>query len=214
MTPSEVITEVRRLTSDTRTPSRLSDSILLGFVNQTLKRMAILRPDLFTTIGDVATTPNVVLQALPAGAIRLVEFFQVKGGSAIHEVERDMLDRSAPTWTSDPAGTPVNFVRHPRNPYRYFLYPRPQAGIVLIGEYVQSPANYALDQTIANLPDAYFPSVVDGAVALAQSIDNEHVLSGRAKLFQDMFVQSLSVGLQSRTLTDNESGGAPAPRSQ
>ena len=212
MTPSEVITEVRRLTTDTRTPNRLDDSILLGFVNQTLKRMAILRPDLFTAVGDIVTTANAVLQTLPDGAIRLVELFQVKNGGAIHEVERDMLDRSSPTWTSDPAGVPVNYVRHPRNPYRYFLYPRPQAGIVLIGEYVQTPPTYTINQMVANLPDAYFPVVVDGTVALAQSIDNEHVLSGRAKLFQDNFVQSLNVGLQSRALTDNEAGAVPASR--
>ena len=212
MTPNEVITEVRRLTSDTRTPSRLSDSVLLGFVNQTLKRMAILRPDLFIVTGDIPTTPNAVLQTLPAGAIRLVELFYVKNGGAIHSVERDMLDRLSPTWPSDPAGVPVNYVRHPRNPYRYFLYPRPQAGVILVGEYVQTPVTYTLDQTIANLPDAYFPVLIDGTVALAQSIDNEHVLSGRAKLFEDNFVQSLNVGLQSRALTDNEAGAVPAQR--
>ena len=206
MTPNEVITEVRRLTSDTRTPNRLSDSILLGFVNQTLKRMAVLRPDLFTTVGEVSTTPNNVLQTLPAGATRLVEVFHVKNGSAVDEVSREMLDRSAPTWTSDPAGVPVNYVRHPRNPYRYFLYPRPQAGIILIAEYAQTPSSYTGDQSIAVLPDAYFPVIVDGTVFLAQSIDDEHVNSGRAKLFQDSFTQALSVGLQSRGVTDAESG--------
>ncbi len=31
MTPNEVITEVRRLIQDTRTPYRYSDAVLLGF---------------------------------------------------------------------------------------------------------------------------------------------------------------------------------------
>jgi hypothetical protein len=48
---------------------------------------------------------------------------------------------------------------------------------------------------------------VDGVVFLAESIDNEHVNSGRAKLFQDSFVQGLGVSLQSRTITDTETGG-------
>ncbi len=42
---------------------------------------------------------------------------------------------------------------------------------------------------------------------LAESIDNEHVNSGRAKLFQDAFIQGLGVSLQSRSVTDTESGG-------
>ena len=49
--------------------------------------------------------------------------------------------------------------------------------------------------------------MVEGAVYLAESVDNEHVNSGRAKLFQDAFVQGLGVGLQSRVITDTEAGG-------
>jgi hypothetical protein len=98
-------------------------------------------------------------------------------------------------------------MRHVRNPYRYFLYPRPTAGIQLVAEYAQIPPDYTLNQEIAELRDAYFPTVIDGVVFLAESIDNEHVNSNRAKLFQDSFVQSLGVSLQSRTITDTEEGG-------
>jgi hypothetical protein len=72
---------------------------------------------------------------------------------------------------------------------------------------VQSPQPYTLAQTIGLLPDSYLPVVVDGTVYLAESVDNEHVNSGRAKLFFDSFTQSLGVGLQSRTITDTEEGG-------
>ena len=53
MTPSEVIQEVRRLSLDVRQPVRYSDAELLGYVNQTIKRIAVLRPDLFTTIEPI-----------------------------------------------------------------------------------------------------------------------------------------------------------------
>lgn len=208
MTPNEVITEVRRLIQDTRVGAyRYSDASLLGYVNQTLKRMVVLRPDLFMTVGELTTTPNTVVQSLPSGAYRLSEIFSVKDGNAVIEVNRDMLDQSAPGWVSEAAGTPVNFARHVRNPTKYFLYPRPTTGIVLIGEYVATPPNYTADQTIAVLPDTYFPTLVDGTIFLAESEDNEHVNSGRAKLFQDSFTQSLGVGLQTRAVTDTEEGG-------
>lgn len=207
MAPNEVITEVRRLIQDTKTPYRYSDAVLLGFVNQTLKRMVMLRPDLFAVIGDFTTTPNTVLQSCPADSMRLIEVFQVKNGNAVVEVSRETLDRTVPGWLNEPAGQPVNFMRHVRNPNRFFVYPRPSAGVVLVGEYAQTPPDYALGDEITYPIDTYFPVVVDGVVFLAESIDNEHVNSNRAKLFQDGFVQGLGVSLQTRTLTDTEAGG-------
>jgi hypothetical protein len=207
MTPAEVIVEVRRLLSDTLAPQRYSDTVLLGFVNQTIKRMAILRPDLFAVIGNISTTANTVLQSMPSDSIRLMEIFQVVNGDAVTEVSRDTFDQTYPNWVSETPGTPVNFMRHVRNPNKFFVYPRPVSGVVLVGEYAQSPTDYDVDDTILLLPDAYFPTIVDGTVFLAESIDDESVSSGRAKLYQDSFTQSLGVALQSRTVTDSEEGG-------
>jgi len=212
MTPGEIITEVRALIQDTRAPQRYSDAFLLGFVNQTLKRMVMLRPDLSALIGDISTTANTVLQSLPADSMRLIEVFQVKDGSAVTEVSRDMLDQMAPTWVSDPAGTPVNFMRHVRNPNVYFLYPAPTAGVILTAEYAKVPTDYALGDTITAPIDAYFPTLVDGTVYLAESIDDEHVNSGRAKLFFESFTQGMGLSLGSRELTDNDDAGLD-PRS-
>jgi hypothetical protein len=207
MTPTEVITEARVLIQDTKVPYRYSDTVLLGFVNQTIRRMVMLRPDLFTTVTDITTTADICEQALPSTAVRLVEIFRVKNSTSIEEVDRDLFDRSYPQWTTDASGTPTKYIRHPRNPRAYFLYPRPTAGTVLVGEYVVTPPVYALADSIAVLPNAYFGALIDGTVYLAESIDNEHVNSGRAKMFYDSFVQTLGVDLQSRTVTDTESGG-------
>lgn len=207
MTPNEVITEVRRLIQDTKAPFRYSDTVMLGFVNQTFKKMVVLRPDLFAVISDFATTAGSVLQNCPADSTRLIEIFQVKNGSAVTEVTRRVLDQTFPTWVNDPPDVPINFMRHVRNPNRFFVYPAPVAGTVLVGEYAQTPPDYTINQEVALPTDAYFPVVVDGTVFLAESIDNEHVNSNRAKLFQDAFVQALGVGLQSRTVTDTDEGG-------
>jgi hypothetical protein len=98
-------------------------------------------------------------------------------------------------------------MRHVRNPNKFFVYPRPTAGVILVGEYAQVPPNYALNDTILRIPDAFFPVLVDGVVFLAESVDNEHVNSGRAKLFQDAYTQALGVSLQSRVVTDTEESG-------
>ncbi len=206
MTPAEVIGEVRNIIQDTRLPYRYSDTVLLGFVNQTLKKIVTFRPDAFSYIGTISTTAGSVLQSLPADAVRLVEIFQVTNGNAVTEANRETLDQMYPGWVSEAAGTPVNFMRHQRNPTRYFLYPRPAAGITLVGEYVQAPQTYTINQTITLIPDSFFPIVVDGTVYLAESVDNEHVNSERAKLFYNAFIESMGASLGSRVISDVESG--------
>ena len=207
MTPANVITEARKLISDVRDTQRYSDADMLGFVNQTLKRMAMYRPDLFLQVGEITTTPNTTLQTMPADSIRLVEIFGVKGGDTVTEVDRDTFDQTFPGWRSQPAGPPVNFMRHVRNPNLYFLYPQPSSGVILLAEYAKVPTDYALNDPITAPIDAYFPTVVDGTVYLAESVDDEHVNSGRAKLFLDSFTQGLGVSLQSREITDDKNSG-------
>ena len=89
----------------------------------------------------------------------------------------------------------------------FFIYPKAPANQTLIGEYAQTPPVYAGDATVALLPDAYFPVVIDATVFIAESVDNEHVNSNRAQLFQTSFTQALGVAAQSRAITDTERGG-------
>lgn len=212
MTPADVIAEVRRLVQDMVAPYRYSDADLLGYVNQTLKRMVLLRPDLFGVITDVSTTAGSAVQSLPSDAVRLIDVFSVKGVGAVTETDRETMDRNYPAWAVEAAGTPVNYMRHVKNPTRFFLYPPPAAGVQLTVEYAQVPPTYGLADTIASLPDAFLPTIVNGTVYLAQSIDDEHVSSGRAKLFLDAFTQDLAGAFSSRTVTDTKAAGLKPSR--
>jgi hypothetical protein len=212
VTPADVITEVRRIVQDTAAPYRYSDTDLLGYINQTLKRMALLRPDLFGVIEDFVTTASSAVQTLPTDAIRLIDVFSVKGGSAVTETDRETMDRNYPSWSVEAAGTPVNYMRHVKNPTRFFLYPPPASGVQLVIEYAKVPPIYALNDTIAAVPTAFLPTIVSGAVYLAQSIDDEHVSSGRAKLFLDAFTQDLAGTFSSRTVTDTKAAGLKPSR--
>ena len=211
MTPAEVIAEVRNLISDTRATYRYSDVVLLGFVNQTIKRIVAYRPDVFSYIGNFATTADSIIQTLPADAVRLVEVFQVINGTAVTEANRETLDQMYPAWVSETSGAPVNFMRHQRNPTRFFLYPRPAAGTQLLLEYIQAPPDYTLNQTITLLPNSFFPIIVDGTVFLAESIDNEHVVAERAKLFYETFIAGINASLATRVIPDVESAAVQMP---
>jgi hypothetical protein len=198
------------LLNDTLVPYRYSDTMLLGYVNQTLKRTAVLRPDLFGETGDITVVANNALQSLPADAHRLIDIFQVKNGDTVTEVDRETMSRNHPSWMSDAAGTPVNFMRHVRNPTKFFLYPRPSANVTLVGEYAKTPIDYTINQTIDQPPTSFFGALVDGVLFLASSVDDEHVNSGRAKLFLDSFTQQLGVSLQNRALNDSKMAGLTA----
>ena len=205
---NDVITEVRRLIQDEESAVyRYSDPVLLSFANQALKRIAILRPDLFAHIGTVTCDENEVLQSAPADSIRIIEIFSVQGGDGITETTREALDQAYPTWMNDTAAATQNWMRHIRNPNKFFIYPKAPANQVLDIEYAKTPSTYAGDATVDLLSDAYIPVVVDATVFLAESIDNEHVNSNRAQLFQQSFTQALGVGIQSRAITDTEESG-------
>ena len=62
--------------------------------------------------------------------------------------------------------------------------------------------------TIDDLQDAYLPIVIEGVIYLAESIDNEHVSSGRAQMAQTTFFESLNAGLESREISDAEDGAS------
>ncbi len=210
MTPNDIIVDVRRIAQDNgllRTSNTYSAAALLAFTNQILRQTAILRPDLFTLMTDISTTPNVVEQSMPSDSIRLVNIFAVKNGNAVLEVSREAMDQSTPSWRTEAAGSPVNYMRHIRNPNRYFLYPKPASGVVLTGEYAQSPPTYTLSQTIALLPDAFQPAMVAGVLMLVSGIENPTTDSARFKQFQEVYSQTLGVNLQSRTVTDTKASG-------
>jgi hypothetical protein len=207
---NDVITEVRRILQDTNSPQRYSDSVLLGFANQALKRIAVLRPDLFAYIGEITCTANSVVQSAPADSIRLIEIYSVKDGSGVIEANREALDQAYPTWMNDTAGPAVNWMRHVRNANKFFIYPKAPVGQVLVGEYAQTPPEYDGVTPVELLPDAYSTVVIDATVFIAESVDNEHVNSNRAALFQRSFTQSLGVAAQSREITDPENAGLNA----
>ena len=204
---NDVVTEVRRILQDENTPQRYSDTVLIGFANQSLKRIAVLRPDLFAYVSTMTCTENEVIQSAPADSIRIIEVFSVSGGNGCIEVNRESLDQSYPQWMNDTASAAVNWMRHTRNANKFFIYPKAPANQVLDIEYAQTPPTYDGTTTVALLSDAYFPVVVDATVFIAESVDNEHVNSNRAKLFLQSFTSALGTNLASRITTDTEEGG-------
>ena len=181
--------------------------MLLKFANQVLRRTAIFRPDLFSLQTNLACVAGTVVQSAPADSIRLMEVYYNVNGNGIIETTREVLDQAYPSWMTDNAASTINWIRNIRNPNKFFIYPKAPTSHEIVIEYAQTPPIYTGAQAVALLPDAYFPAIVDGTVFLAESIDNEHVNSNRAALFQQSFSQALGISSQTRQITDTEGGG-------
>jgi hypothetical protein len=185
---------------------RFTDAQILTLANQTLKRMCVIRPDLFALI---TTMPTVLgnVQSAPADSMRFMEALAVVGVNNLNEINREALDLMSSSWQYATPGSPTNWMRHPRSANTFFVYPPATAGISLQIEYVQTPPVYTALQAPAILPDAYYPVVVDGTVALLEMTDNEAVNSNRAKLCYDNFTNMLQSSLQARASLDSEGAG-------
>jgi hypothetical protein len=208
VTPQSVITEVRNSIKDAdATAYRNSDTDLTLMVNRALKRIALIRPDLFTTIGTIDLVPGVVQTVTNLG--RIVEVFGVTGGDAVVEANRETLDQLSPSWRSATATpVPTNWMRHTRNPSKFFVYPPSDGTQTLDAEFTASPTTYALGDTIA-LAEVYEPAVVDMTVAEVEWADDENVLNQRAEAFFKRAKESLLLDMQERAVTDTEKGGVP-----
>tara|TARA_R100000995_G_C3478776_1_gene122595 strand:+ start:1386 stop:2033 length:648 start_codon:yes stop_codon:yes gene_type:complete len=206
---NDIITAVRRIIQDETVTFRYSDAFLLDLCNQGLKRIQLLRPDLFSFVGTVDCVENAVIQSAPSDSLRIIECYSIVGGTGLVEADREVLDQTIPTWVNTTAAAAINWMRHVRNPNKFFIYPKAPANQTLTVEYSQVPPTYAGDATVTLLPDAYIPALVDVVVFLAESIDNEHVTSGRAKMYMDLFMAELGATTASLPVTDTENAGQP-----
>ena len=206
-TVADIVADVREEIQDTLVPYRYSDEFIVRKVNQVMRRAALLRPDLFV----VVETLNCIagsLQNAPADSIRFMDAMSNTVGTALKEVSQEVLDMMVPTWEALTPGPAINWMRYPRDPNRFYVYPAATALDTLTVTYARCPATLAYLDTII-MQDVYSPVIVDGTVWLMESIDAEHVASGSAKMRQDSFMSGLSGGLTARRLTDASAAGLP-----
>jgi hypothetical protein len=206
-TVADIVADTREAIQDTLVPYRYSDEFIVRKVNQVLRRAAILRPDLFVVV-ETLTCVAGSMQTAPTDSIRFMDALSNTTGGAIKEVSQDVLDMMVPTWEALAPGPAINWMRYPRDPNRFYVYPAATAVDTLTIAYARCPSTLAISDVVV-MQDVYMPVILDGTVWLMESTDAEHVESGSAKMYQDAFVSALTGGLSSRRLTDTATAGLP-----
>jgi hypothetical protein len=204
-TVADIVLEARELLLDETAPYRYSDDFIVRKTNQVLRRMVIVRPDLFSAIAPITCVAG-TLQSCPADSVRLMDVTLNSANRVPKEINQEVLDLMFPAWGAESAEPTSNWMRYPRDPNRFYVYPPATAGEVITIVYAKSTPAYTLGDTVA-LQDAYFPVLLDGVCWLMESIDAEHVESSRAKMFKDAYEGALGAGLAARKITDTDEAG-------
>ena len=192
MTPQEIITTARYIMNDADDPYRQSDTELLGYVNEAIQSAAVIRPDLFSTVGDFTCEAGQCEQTANfLDASEVVEVLSIHGGRALTPFDINAMNLFRPTWRTDTAGEAIQWSKLQGDPLRFFVYPKAPIGQVIDVRYLRTPGTYALDQDIADLPAKYQPALVSYVVARTESKDSEHVLSQRSQAHYQEFAAQL-----------------------
>lgn len=179
---------------------RYSTESLHRYGNDALLEIAHPRPDLFSVIGEIPCEAGTTIQEAPYGALRMMDVFQVRDGRVVTEIDRAELDRYTPTWRIDPAGPALHWVRHEKDPSRFFIYPKAPANQVLVAQWSMIPGEYGYRQHLP-LP-GYATLIKDYIVFRAESRNDEPGNQQRAVAFYEHFYRVLGVSISAKEMTD------------
>lgn len=191
MTPQSIITEARYILNDVTVGEyRQSDTELLGYVNDGISEIAILRPYMFQTVGDYACIPSQCEQVTTfANASMIKKVLCIHGGAALTEFDVDMMNVFTPSWRSDTVGAARQWARMEGDLLRFFVYPpAPATAQTLDILYLANPTVLAIGVTITEIPAVFITALTDYVVFRASSKDDEHSNSGRSAALYQRFV--------------------------
>lgn len=194
MTPAEIISGARIVLNDTdATAYRYSDADLLTYVNDAVKSAATLRSDWFTSIVSVACTAGQCEQTVSvANAHALLDVISITGGSALRPFDFAAMSLFNPAWLTDTAGAATHWTKLPGDALRFFVYPKAPVAQSVSVRYVRVPTEYALGDTITDLPETTMAALIDYVIGMAESRDDEHVISQRATQFLNQFATRIA----------------------
>lgn len=189
MTPQSIITLARDPLNDTDGAAyRQSDAELLRAVNAGIKEVAIILPGLFSTVGDMTCVAGAEQAVTFTDVQTLQNVLCIHGGNALTQFDRASLDAFKPAWRTDTPAAAQQWSPIEGDPLRFLVYPPAVLGQVLDVQFVRIPTEYALTDTITELPATLESALAKYVVYWAESKDDEHVNSGRAVANYQSFV--------------------------
>ena len=187
------------LTDKQRTAWSLDD--LVHYYNSAIASIANYRPDIFATT-TVFTCAAGTRQAMPSGAIKLIEVERNTGGRKIRFFERGQLDDMDPEWMTGTGATEAEaYLHEAANPRAFWLYPGVAEGVKvdLVLSALPDPVtvNSVNSGVVVQVDDTYLTPCMDWIIYRAYMRDSDDTAnSARGQLHLQAFAQYLGVKIE------------------
>ena len=173
ITASDIIYRVRDIVMDADS-IRWSDAELLRWLTDAERAIVGVIPSASQLSYNLSLVAG-ARQTIPSDGVRLLRAYQNVGGSIVHEVEWELLNRQYPTFTTDPQVTSVVvYAFDPNDPEAFYVYP-PNDGLgeIVINYSVYPPALAATTDTLA-VRDIFETALLDYVLYRAHSKDSDY----------------------------------------
>ena len=187
------------LTDITRVSWSAAD--LVSYYNSAIAAIANYRPDVFAQTQEFTCVAG-TRQAMPAGAVKLIEVERNTGGRKIRFYKRGELDDLDPEWMIGTDATAAEaYLHEPTNPRIFWLYPGVAAGVKVDVVLSALPAPVDLAQVESGVAlqvdDTFLTPCMDWIIYRAYLRDSDDTAnSARGQLHLQAFAQYLGIKLQ------------------
>lgn len=172
MTIAEIIGRVNTQLLDTLW-LRWPLSELCDYYNDAVRAVILARPDAGASVETLKCVPG-SRQALPAGALRLIDVIRLTDGNVLLPVPRDVLDHDYPDWHTL-SGVPERYVYSEITPRVFYLFPAPDESVSIDAVVCRIPDAITIssmeDKTEIRIDEAYVNPLVDWMLFRAFSKD-------------------------------------------
>lgn len=187
ITGSSILNNAEIVLQDTAN-ARWSRSELLAWLNDGQRAAVALKPELSTATAPLQLAAGVTKQAIPSGALRLLNVTRNMGaagttpGAAIRVVDRASLDAFVPTWHADAnaVGLIQHFIPDAGDPRTFYVYPKAPATAWYVELVTSVPPTDTNDSGgVIGIDDTYAPALLSYVLYRAYAKDAEAAASAQ-----------------------------------
>lgn len=204
---TDIYSRVRATLQDDGT--RWPDAELLQLVSDAQRQIVIHRPDA-TAVNNWLTLAAGPKQAMPDGAVQLLDVTRNENGRIIRLARREDLDAQDPYWPSKKQSDTVrHYVFDLRDPKTFYVDPPAKPGIKIEAIYSTLPTE---PTTATTLPAIYDNAIVDYVIYRALMKDADYAANqARAALHYQQFAQTIGIKTQTDTTVQPNTASPNAP---
>ena len=174
--------------------------VYLNAVNESLKTIAMLRPDSTANTIELTLVANKYTQFIPADGARLLYITRnIATGKPIRLLQREALNELGNLWTPQAVNDIDHYIYDIENPTAFGVFPVPDSALTVELVYSVIPSDIGLSDT-AIVPDQYISPVVEYCLYRLYEIETERINRQKAASHLAACYNVLGIKLQNEMM--------------